>query len=179
MLYGYWQFYILFPRPFIYALFAGISSILHLSDYPPSHELFDEKNKKIPGVFKDELVGKNISEFVALAPKVYAYKIYKTGEEKKKAKGVLSSVLRKEINFDMYKNVLFDNDVVVKSQRLINVHSHNIRTIEQDKVALALRKNCKRSFFDDIDSYAYGHYNCNSIDNDDIDVDNDLEEIPQ
>ncbi|VDO07232.1 unnamed protein product [Brugia timori] len=137
-----------------------------LSDYPESHELHNVNNKKVPGVFKDELVGKFVSEFISLAPKVYAYKLYE-GNEVKKAKGVLKTIVNKELCFDNYKKTLFENEIHVKSQQLFNVHSHNIRTIEQNKVALALRKNCKREFYDKINSYAFGHYKiCNSIDED-------------
>ncbi|KAK7583979.1 hypothetical protein V9T40_004942 [Parthenolecanium corni] len=151
--------------------------LFDLSDYPISHKLFDQSNRKVPGVFKDELCGKNISEFVALTPKVYAYKIYETGEEKKKAKGVLSSIVKKELHIDLYKDVLFNNAVIMKPQHLFNVHLHNIRTIRQNKVALALRCHCKRVFFDNINSYAYGHYNCISIDNDNNDVEEDADEL--
>lgn len=135
-----------------------------LSDYPQTHELFNQRNKKVPGVFKDELCGKNISEFVALTPKVYAYKIYETDEEEKKAKGVLSSIVKNELSFDMYKNVLFSKRVIIKPQQLFHVHLHNISTIRQNKVALALRPHCKRVFYDNINSYAYGHYRCNNMD---------------
>ena len=132
-----------------------------LSDYPSSHELFDETNKKKPGIFKDELMGRRMIEFISLAPKVYAYKLYGTEEEIKKAKGVLKHIVSNKLNLDMYKKALFDNEVVVKSQQLFNVHSHNIRTIKQDKVALSLRHRCKRIFYDNINNYAYGHYKCN------------------
>lgn len=134
-----------------------------LSDYPQSHELFNESNKKVPGVFKDELNGKIMSEFVSLHPKVYSYKVHETDEEVRKAKGVLKSIINKELTHDHYKKCLFLGDVITKSQQLFNVHLHNIRTIEQKKVALELRDNCKRFFHDNIHSYAYGHYKIDEL----------------
>ena len=44
------------------------------------------KNKKVPGLFKDELGGKIITEFVALRPKTYSC-LDDTCNEHKKAKG--------------------------------------------------------------------------------------------
>ena len=44
------------------------------------------KNKKVPGLFKDELGGKIITEVVALRPKAYAY-LDDDGNEHKKSKG--------------------------------------------------------------------------------------------
>ena len=43
------------------------------------------KNKKVPGVFKDELGGKIIVEVVALRPKTWVY-LMDDGKEHKKAK---------------------------------------------------------------------------------------------
>ena len=45
------------------------------------------KNKKVPGIFKDELGGKIITEVVALRAKTYAY-LMEDGGEHKKAKGM-------------------------------------------------------------------------------------------
>ena len=44
------------------------------------------KNKKVPGLFKDELGGKIMTEVVALRPKAYAY-LDDGGSKHKKAKG--------------------------------------------------------------------------------------------
>ncbi len=42
-----------------------------LSDYPKSHFLYDDTNKKVIGKFKDETNGIPISEFVGLRSKMY------------------------------------------------------------------------------------------------------------
>ena len=47
------------------------------------------KNKKVPGLFKDELGGKIIVEVVALRPKTWAY-LMVDGSEHKKTKGTKS-----------------------------------------------------------------------------------------
>ena len=44
------------------------------------------KNKKVSGLFKDELGGKIMTEVVALRPKTYAY-LMDDGNDHKKAKG--------------------------------------------------------------------------------------------
>ena len=44
--------------------------------------------KKVLGKFKDECDGKIITEFIALRPKMYCYRLYNEVKEEKKAKGV-------------------------------------------------------------------------------------------
>ena len=47
------------------------------SDYPPDHEsgILTGVNKKVIGMFKDEVAGKQITHFVGLRPKLYSFKI--------------------------------------------------------------------------------------------------------
>ena len=58
------------------------------SNYHKNHKrtLPIGKNKKVPGLFKDELGGKIIIEVIALRPKPYAY-LMDDGSNHKKAKG--------------------------------------------------------------------------------------------
>ncbi|XP_073231598.1 uncharacterized protein [Porites lutea] len=56
------------------------------SDYPPNHEsgILTGVNKKVIGMFKDEVAGKQITCFVGLRPKLYSFKIEEDKEVKKK-----------------------------------------------------------------------------------------------
>ncbi|XP_073230928.1 uncharacterized protein [Porites lutea] len=56
------------------------------SDYPPNHEsgIPTGVNKKVIGMFKDEVAGKQITHFVGLRPKLYSFKIEEENEVKKK-----------------------------------------------------------------------------------------------
>ena len=65
-------------------------------------------NKKVPGLMKDELGGGIITEFVALRPKAYSYKT-EDNVELKKTKGTKKCIINKMLNFNDYKNCLFDN----------------------------------------------------------------------
>ena len=66
------------------------------------------KNKKVPGLFKDELGGKNITEAVALRAKTYAYLIDGDGDDdyeknkiiNKKAKGTKKCVIKRMLMFE-------------------------------------------------------------------------------
>ena len=55
------------------------------SDYPPNHPsgIPSRWNKKVLGMFKDEVRGEVIDEFVGLKAKMYSYKMFE-GEENKK-----------------------------------------------------------------------------------------------
>ena len=61
------------------------------------------KNKKVIGLFKDELGGKIVTEFCALRAKAYAYKL-DDDTEHKKAKGTKKCRVKREIIFENYKD---------------------------------------------------------------------------
>ena len=65
------------------------------------------QNKKVPGLFKDELGGKIITEFVALRPKAYAYlDDYGNDHKKKRFESYNHDVYTEEVN----KIALSSND---------------------------------------------------------------------
>ena len=73
------------------------------------------KNKKVPGLFKDELGRKIMTEVVALRPKTYVY-LMDDGSDHKKAKGKKECVIKQKLMFENYKDCLFNNKTVHRSQ---------------------------------------------------------------
>ena len=71
-------------------------------------------NKKVIGLFKDELGGKIMTEFYALRAKAYAY-LMENGSEHKKAKGTKKCIVKRELIFNNYKDSLFNDKKIIKS----------------------------------------------------------------
>ena len=63
-------------------------------------------NKKVGGMFKDEAGGEQITEFVGLRAKLYAFKTDKQAEVKK-CKGVNKAVVSKSISFEGLQDLSF------------------------------------------------------------------------
>ena len=72
-------------------------------------------NKKVIGLMKDELRGKIMIEIVALRPKTYSY-LMDDDKSLKKAKGTKKCVNNWRLKFNNYKDCLFKNEIILKSQ---------------------------------------------------------------
>ena len=93
-------------------------------------------NKKVIGMFKDELGGKIIKEFCAPRSKTYSY-LMDEDIEKKKAKGTNKCVIKCRINFKDYKNSLFKNKIILRSQLRFKSDLHIVYTEEVNKIAIS------------------------------------------
>ena len=113
------------------------------------------KNKKVPGLFKDELGGKIIIEFVALRPKAYSY-LDDYGNDHKKAKGTKKCVIKQKLMFQNFKDCLFNNKNVYRSQQRFKSYNHDVYTEEVNKIALSSNDDKKLQTFDRITTYSYG-----------------------
>ena len=111
------------------------------------------KNKKVPGLFKDELGGKIITEVAALRPKTYAYL---TDDGHKKAKGTKKCVIKQKLMFENYKDCLFNNKTVYRSQERFKSYYHDVYTEEVNKIALSSNDDKRLQTFDRITTYPYG-----------------------
>ena len=58
-------------------------------------------------------------------------------EEEKRNKGVKKCVVKNELNFSYYRDCLFNNNVILKSQQRFKSELHNVYTEEVDKIALS------------------------------------------
>ena len=67
-------------------------------DESDKRRLPTDKNKKVIGLFKDELGGKIMIEFVGLRAKTYAY-LMDDDSEHKKAKGTKKCVMKRRLMF--------------------------------------------------------------------------------
>ena len=132
------------------------SSIMHFSEYPSYHPLYDVTNKKKLGYMKDEMCGQPITEFIGLKAKMYALKT--ADEEKKRAKGVQRSVLNQEITFEDFKQCLFEDGFMYHSMTRLNCENHKIRGIEQIKMSLSPFDDKRYIFPDKVHTLAHGHY---------------------
>lgn len=137
-------------------------SMFDTSDYPlPNIYGIERKNKKIPGLFKDELNGKVMVEFVGLRAKCYAVRSLdekSCNETMKKAKGVKKNVLKRKITFDDYINCIENSCEIVRPQNTIRSIMHRVYSIKQQKVALSPFDDKRYIKRNGIDTLAWGHH---------------------
>ena len=111
------------------------------------------KNKKVPGLFKDELGGKIIAEVVALRPRTYAY-LMDDGSDHKKAKGTKKCVIKQKFMFENCKGCLFNNKTVYRSQKRFRSYFHDVYTEEVNEIALS--SNDDKRLQTSVTTYPYG-----------------------
>ena len=129
------------------------------NDYPPYHPsgIPSGFNKKVLGMFKDEVNGKVIDEFVGLRAKLYSYKMLE-GEESKKCKGVKKSVVKNSITHEDYKKCLFTGKKQLRKMNIIRSHRHEVYTEEVNKVALCSSDDKRYILEDQVHTLALGYY---------------------
>ena len=118
-------------------------------------DLFQQVKKKVIELFKAELGGKIIKEFCALRAKTYAY-LMGDDSEVKKAKGTKKCVIKRELMFENYKDCLFNDKIILKSQQRFKSDHHNVYTEEINKIALSSNDDKRLQTSDKITTYPYG-----------------------
>ena len=113
------------------------------------------KNKKVIGLFKDELGEKIKKEFVALRPKTYAY-LMDDDSEMKIAKGTKKCVIKRILKFNDDKNCQSNDKIILKSQQRFKSDCHNVCTEQINKIALSSNDDKRLQTFDKTATCPYG-----------------------
>ena len=122
------------------------------------------KNKKVIGKFKDELGGKILTDFCALRAKAYSILIdeytcvdyEKNKIVNKKAKGTNKCIIKRELMFENYKNSLFNDKIILRSQHRFRSDHLKVYTEEVNKIALSSNDDKRIQTFDKVTTYPYG-----------------------
>ena len=92
-------------------------------------------NKKVNGIFKDEVGGQQILEFIGLKAKFNYFRMKEKAE--KKCKGIRKFVIKKKISFQDYKDCLFSQEKQMRRMNVIRSHRHDVYREEGNKIALS------------------------------------------
>ena len=132
-----------------------IRSKFDTSDYPPNHEsgILVGVNKKVIGMFKDEVGGKQITHFVGLRPKLYSFKV-EDSSTTRKCKGIKKNVVKKGIDFQDYVECLFTGEKQMRSMNIIKSENHEIYSKEINKVALGSEDDKRKVLEDKVNTRA-------------------------
>ena len=113
------------------------------------------KNKKVPGIFKDELGGKLITEVATLRRKAYV-SLMDDGSHHKKAKGTKKCVIKQKLMFGNFKDCLLNNKTVYRSQERFKSYYHDVYTEEVNKIALSSNDDKRLQTSQKITTHLYG-----------------------
>ena len=138
---------------------GDVEKCFDTSNFPKDHPsgIPVGKNKKVPGMMKDEAGGRIIEEFVGLRAKLYSYRVF-GGKEEKKCKGIKKSVVRKDISHEDYKECLFSKKPQMRKMNVIRSRGHKIFSETVNKIALSANDDKRIILEDKISTLSYGHY---------------------
>lgn len=138
-------------------------NFMDYSNYKPDHESFTNVNKAKLGYFKDELCGKlTCKEFVGLRSKCYAMnledKVNLKMTDKKVCKGIGRAAIKNRLKFKLYKDCLFDNQIIREKFHGIRSVNHQLKTVLINKRALSFIDTKRWIFNCGLHSVPYGSF---------------------
>ena len=132
-------------------------NLFDLSEYPENNKLFDSTNKKVIGKFKNESI-EQITEYVGLRSKLYAYTVDKEEYDHKRCKGVKKYVVDKKLTLELYKEILHNRKTHSVMQNGFISDLHEIYTQSQKKISLSATDDKVFICNNNINTYNHGHY---------------------
>ena len=127
------------------------------SDYPVTHPLHSDVNKKELFKFKDECCGVSAIEFVGLRSKMYSLAVTPDAS-KSTAKGIKASYQKKELRHEMYRDCLFNKKTTEASFYMIGSRNHALSSKRVSKQGLSPYEDKRYIFENTFQTLAYGHY---------------------
>ena len=76
--------------------------------------------------------------------------------ETKKAKGIKRYVIKRRLMFENYKDWLFNNKTIMRSQLRFKSDHHNVYTEEVNKIVLNSNDDKRLQTFDRVTTYPHG-----------------------
>ena len=147
-----------------------VHRLFDTSNYPKDHTDRDGYtscipkgvNKKVPGLFKDECGGKQMTEFIGLRPKLYPTNVEGVGESKR-CKGVKGSTVKNDIALADYGECLYSGKSQKRSMCVIRSRHHELGRERITKVALCPKDDKRVILEDKISTLTIGHYKTTKI----------------
>ena len=147
-----------------------VHRLFDTSNYPKDHTDRDGytscipkgANKKVPGLFKDECGGKQMTEFIGLRPKLYPTNVEGVGESKR-CKGVKGSTVKNDIALADYGECLYSGKSQKRSMCVIRSRHHELGRERITKVALCPKDDKRVILEDKISTLTIGHYKTTKI----------------
>ena len=119
------------------------------SNYDNSRPFPVGKNKKVTGLFKNELGGKIMIELVGLREKTYAY-LMDNYTAHNKAKETKKCIIKRGLMFKNFKDCLFNDKIILKTQQRFKSNCHNVYPEQINKVVLSTNDDKRLRIFDKI-----------------------------
>ena len=92
------------------------------------------------------------------APRVKTYSYLKDDDsEEKKAKGTNKWIIKSRIKFKDYKDSVFENKTILRSQLRFKSDLHIVYTEEINKIAISSNDDKRLQTFDKVTTYPYGN----------------------
>ena len=95
-----------------------------------------------------------MAEVIALRPKIYSY-LMDDGSNHKKAKGTKKCIIKQKLMFENYKDCVFNNKTVYRSQEIFKSYYHDVYSEEVNKIALSSNDDKRLQSSDKITTYPY------------------------
>ena len=95
-----------------------------------------------------------MTEVIALRPKIYSY-LMDDGSNHKKAKGTKKCIIKQKLMFENYKDCVFNNKTVYRSQEIFKSYYHDVYSEEVNKIALSSNDDKRLQSSDKITTYPY------------------------